>query len=294
MIITRLSGGLGNQMFQYAVGKTLADKLGQPMKVDISGYDTRVQGDTPRSYRLQFFEINTEIASPEEIRSYKYPHGIISKGWRYLKKKIFRKFYMDWHPEIVKNTPKYLDGFFQSEKYFLSNRAGLLKDFTIKPQYISDEALDFKKNIESVQDSVSLHVRRGDYFANTTTTKIHGVNLSAYYQKAIALITQKVANPHFFVFSDDIDWVKENIKISDGAENVTYVSKSPSEKEQLQDYEELVLMSKCNHHIIANSSFSWWGAWLNPSHTKIVVAPKQWTVKNTDHPNIIPDNWIKI
>lgn len=286
MIITRLCGGLGNQMFQYAVGKTLADKVGQELKVDIEGYATQIQGDTPRSYRLQFFSLKAEVASPEEIKQYKYPYGIISKGWRYLKKKIFRKFYLDYHPEIIKNTPQYLDGFFQSEKYFLKNRDAILNDFKIKPEYISNEMSEFKKIINETPNAVSLHVRRGDYFANNITTKIHGVDLSKYYKEAIALITQKIGTPHFFVFSDDIEWVKQNLNI-DGPK--TYIS-SPT----LEDYQELVLMSFCRHNIIANSSFSWWGAWLNNNPEKIVVAPTQWTIKNTDHPNIIPDTWIKI
>ncbi len=168
MIITRLCGGLGNQMFQYAVGKTLADKVGQELKVDIEGYATQIQGDTPRSYRLQFFSLKADIASREEIKRYKYPYGIFSKALRYLKKKILRKFYLDYHPEIIKNTPKYLDGFFQSEKYFLKNRDAILNDFNIKPEYISNEMTKFKKIINETPNAVSLHVRRGDYFSRIT------------------------------------------------------------------------------------------------------------------------------
>lgn len=286
MLITRLCGGLGNQMFQYAVGKTLADGLGQELKLDISGYASQIQGDTPRAYRLQFFSISPSIATEEEIRRYKYPYGLISKGWRYINKKIFRKHYTDYHPEVISNPPLYLDGFFQSEKYFLKNRNTLVKSFSLKPTAISEELNNLLLNIKHSENSISLHVRRGDYFANSVTTKIHGVDLSEYYKRAISLMRQRVPNPHFFVFSDDIEWVKNNLQI-DGEK--TYVS-NPN----LEDYQELAAMSHCRHNIIANSSFSWWGAWLNQNPEKIVTAPSVWTVKNTDHPNIVPDTWIKL
>lgn len=319
MILTRLRGGLGNQMFQYAMGRTLSiTRDGEPLKLDISGYDTQVQGDTLRSYRLQFFNIKAEIATPKEICNAKYPYGIFSKFLRAFNQKVLRKHYIDFHPELLKKyqnndvskisehesstKPIYLDGFFQSEKYYLDPaiQETLRNDFKLKAEYISTAMKAIMETIRATPTSVSLHVRRGDYVTNKAANKAQGLCSIEYYEKAITYIKSETQNPHVFVFSDDIEWVKENLALESHFQNtfqdtstqeslVTYVSSAG-----LQDYEEMTLMSECKHHIIANSSFSWWGAWLNANPNKIVVAPKQWTPKNSNHPNILPFDWIAL
>ncbi len=310
MIITRLRGGLGNQMFQYAMGRVLSVTRGDDeLKLDITGYDSRVQGDTPRSYRLQFFSIHAEIASIEEVRKAKYPLGIISKFVRAFNQKVLKRHYVDYHPELFgkKSHNIYLDGFFQSEKYYQTpNLKDLIRnDFQIKSEYISHAMKVYMDQIqtlktlgfESVENSVSLHVRRGDYVTNPSANKTQGLCSIQYYTEAIAHIKQNVSNPHFFVFSDDIEWVKKNIPINSpdsGRGNVVTCPVTYISNPEMQDYEELILMSLCSHNIIANSSFSWWGAWLNVNPDKIVIAPKQWTVSGTDHPNIIPETWLKL
>lgn len=313
MIITRLNGGLGNQMFQYAFGRIASlkrSKAGkaEELKLDITGYgapkmNIRLEPDTYRAFRLGFFNIQAEIATTEEVRKAKYPLGIISKGWRGFKHKLLRKFYIDYHPEqmdrlaksggifaAIKDRifPPYADGFFQSELYFNAPefRSAIVSDFQLKPEWISPAMKDIDDVIRQAEGSVSLHVRRGDYVSHKTVAKVQGACSPEYYAEAISRIASSVPNPHFFIFSDDIEWVKQNIPIGHIA---TYVS-NPA----LKDYEELVLMSHCKHNIIGNSTFSWWGAWLNQNPDKTVIAPKRWTARNTENPNIIPAGWIRI
>lgn len=293
MIITELRGGLGNQIFQYATGRALAELQNDPvLKLGIAGYESsQPSGDTFRSYRLKFFNIKAQPATTEEVKSYKYPLGIISKIKRGIDKKIFRKFYMDYHPELMQNKNlKYLDGFFQSEKYFSNIREKLLTELTLKPEFISTDMISVERDMMDCESPISLHVRRADYVTNAQNKAHFGAPTLDYYKEAIRYMAEHVQNPTFFAFSDDIDWLKQNIDF--GNNKVIYVSK-PSGEKGLQDYEELILMSKCKHHIMANSSFSWWGAWLDQNPSKIVIGPKQWTVNPKDHPNITPDGWLR-
>lgn len=143
------------------------------------------------------------------------------------------------------------------------------------------------QNILSV-NAVSLHVRRGDYVSNLTINQFHGTCSLEYYNQAIAQIAKKVETPHFFVFSDDPEWVKSNLKID---YSITIVDHNNADK----NYEDIRLMSLCKHHIIANSSFSWWGAWLCRNPNKIVIAPLKWfNDKSINTTDLIPDGWIKI
>lgn len=283
MIIINLKGGLGNQMFQYAFGRAFSVKNDVEMKLDVSGYPRQ----SLRIYCLSAFNIKENIATDSEICEHKYPLGIISKGWRFFKQRILREFSKDYQPELLDYRDRYyFDGFFQSEKYFLSIREILLREFTLIKD-LSPEAKAVVAMIEEASMPVSLHIRRGDYASVPTTRKIHDVCGPDYYQKAAETIANGFPEAKFFIFSDDIPWVKENISLP---YPVVYVS-APN----ISDYEELHLMSLCTHHIIANSSFSWWGAWLDPNPDKIVIAPKKWTnIVPDDHPNIIPESWTRI
>ena len=301
MIITNLKGGLGNQMFQYATGLSLSKKNNTVLLLDISGYsDQRIlNSDTPRFFDLKHFEISAKIADSEQVKKTKYSHDLISKICRGINKKILKKNYQDFHPELLINISDkisknpnhniYLDGFFQSEKNFSKIRPALLQEFQLKPELITDQVKYFQRQItglDSNRNSISIHIRRGDYVKNPQTKKYHGLCPLLYYRDSIDLIAESIDHPHFFIFSDDTEWVKENLKISFNNTFVSGLGLSPQQ--------ELYLMSKCSHNIIANSSFSWWGAWLNKNINKIVIAPEKWTVKNTEHPNIIPAGWIKI
>lgn len=301
MLTTNLKGGLGNQMFQYAAGLNLAEKTNSEYFLDISGYsDERVtNSDTPREFELRQFEITAKISNPDQIDKVKYPYGLISKIFRGIDKKILKNYYKDYHPKLLKKVSKklsagkdvYLDGYFQSEKNFGEIRPILLQEFKLKPEFITPKVRDFVdqisgKNSVEPTDSVSIHIRRGDYAQNPKTKEYHGLCPLSYYEQAIKTITEKIEKPHFYIFTDDPEWVKENLKIN---YNNTFVSGN-----DLKGPQELWLMSKCDHNIIANSSFSWWGAWLNQNKTKYVIAPKKWTTKGKDHPNIMAKDWITI
>lgn len=293
MIITKLKGGLGNQMFQYATGFAVALQNKVSHKIDISGYDS-ISIDTPRKFELGAFQITSPIALSEEITIAKYPFGLFSKAFRYFESKILKKHYLDFEPKLfkkiegkVKNKKSiYLDGFFQSEKNFINFEKEIKTELTFKRELLDEHVKNLAEIIKS-QISISIHVRHGDYINDKKTNKYHGVCSIDYYEKAIKLISQKIDNTTFYIFSDDSNWCEENI--IKGQKNFINIS-----KENFKDYEEMYLMSLCKHNIIANSTFSWWSAWLNKNSDKIVFAPKIWTVKENLHKNIIPETWIKI
>ncbi|MBA3004361.1 MAG: alpha-1,2-fucosyltransferase [Desulfurivibrio sp.] len=291
MIIVRIMGGLGNQMFQYAVGRQLATTHNTVLKLDISEF----KNYPLHNYGLSVFNIKELFATPEEIKLLKEPEsGSLTK-----KLKIFfrrpsklgithiREKQYHFDPEILAMPDSiYLDGYWQSEKYF-SHIADIIKnEFTIK---LSQAAKNLKlaRQIESCE-SVSLHVRRGDYVTDEKTNIIHGTCDLDYYEHCIAHLAQRVSLPHFFIFSDDPDWAEKNIKTT---YPVTFVGHNGPEK----NYEDLRLMSQCRHHIIANSSFSWWGAWLGQHRGTIVYAPKRWFNSPTfNTKDLLPDSWTSI
>lgn len=283
MIITKLIGGLGNQMFQYAVGRSLAYANNTELKLDISGYNNQ-KGITPRSYMLNIFNIQSNYANEKEIHKFRGNNIFlrILKISSYIKEK---QFYFDPKILIVKDN-SYLDGYWHSEKYFKEIEQIIRKEFTLKdkPDVTNRKMISYINNC----DSVSIHIRRGDYVFDKKTNKFHGICSLGYYLKAVALVAKKVKNPQFFIFSDDPIWTKQNLHLKFPC---VYVDHNVGRK----DYEDMRLMSKCKHNIIANSSFSWWGAWLNNNLDKIVVAPKQWFHdKSINTRDLIPESWIRI
>ncbi len=301
MIITKLQGGLGNQMFQYALGRRLSLLNETELKLDISAYDNLKKNDTPRKYSLGCFNIEENFAEKEDFKKINLP-DMASKNimWR-----IYRKFFRDMEAKkpqreqiyvrepyfgfcadilkLKKNI--YLNGNWQNEKYFKEVGAVIRKDFTLKRK--SGQYERWADKISKAGHSVSLHIRRGDYVHDEKTNRCHGVCDLRYYEKAIAVIGAKTKSPVIFIFSDDIHWAKANIKTK---HQTLFVSGNG-----LKDCEEMVLMSKCENNIIANSSFSWWGAWLNKNKEKTIISPKQWfadPARTDDNP--CPPNWIQI
>lgn len=263
MKIIRIKGGLGNQLFQYAYGRRLMLINKKEVIFDISFFEgSKQKKDTTRPFLLDNFNIDNSVKF-ENIKENRF-----SKSF----KKIISKITGDY-------------GFYQSEEYFKGIEEIICKEFTLKEPF-SATARVFADKISNTKDSVSIHIRRGDYVLDTKTNEYHGTCDLTYYEKTIEYIKQKNESPTFFIFSDDIEWVKENLKI----DNAIFVSNP-----EVKDYEEMILMSKCSHNIIANSTFSWWGAWLNQNPDKIIVAPKQWTAEKTsDELDIIPKSWIQI
>ncbi len=286
MLIIKLKGGLGNQLFQYAFGRLIALRRGEDLKLD---KDILGQRGARRSYGLDAFNIKAEIASREEVLKVKYPLGLVSKAWRFFKAKFLRIFHIGYEARILKTKAKYLDGFFQSYKYLEPIRRELLEEISLKDKSFELKHFSLLQEIKA-NESVALHIRRGDYVNNPVTKKAHFICDLNYYQKAISLIKEKLNEknliPKFFIFSDDINWAKENFKSAD----FIFVSRP-----EFLDYEELILMSKARHNIISNSSFSFWSAWLNNNSEKIVIAPALWNRKyKRAYKDLTPGDWLRV
>lgn len=285
MIITRIIGGLGNQLFQYAAGRCLAHLRKTQLKLDVTGF----KDYSLRSFDLSSMNPDLFIAHPREIKAL-LPSNHLGKAIQYLSPTSKRKWYRERKFSFEKDFFKlgenvYLKGYFQSEKYFNPARDIIRKEFSFKPELIN-ELNTFSNRIKSA-NSVSLHVRRGDISIDPDSLAYHGVLPKEYYLEAIRKIRERIPGAEFFLFTDDIEWAKENFKI----DGLTFVSREFT-RNHIQD---LYLMTQCHHNIIANSSFSWWGAWLNNNPDKIVIAPKKWFNKGPrDTQDLIPEGWTKI
>lgn len=286
MKIIAIKGGLGNQLFQYAFGRYLSVKTGDVVRID-NGISCHKQ-DTYRKYTLDKFNITLNLATLGEIKKNKYYFQIIRRIWHGIKSRIFKIHNLGWDEKILTSKIKYFDGYWQSYKYLDPIRDILLKEITLKNP-LTEGNLVWKGIINKAENSVSLHVRRGDYVQNPKTNAYHGTCDMEYYKKALEKVAQILnsKNIEIFVFSDDIEWARHNLKFP----YQTYFISNPA----ALDYEEMYLMSLCKHNIIANSTFSWWGAWLNQNPSKIVIGPKQWLKNKTaDELDILPKEWIRI
>jgi hypothetical protein len=272
-------------MFQYALGRSLSLTHSTSFKVDTSYLRTANQSG--RSLRLQGFNVTLEEADRKEVLRYINPvRKTLDRVLPTSKKKYVRETSARFNREILANNDAYFDGHWNSEKYFIDAQDTIRKDFQLKNPF-DPAAHTISKQIKSENVSVSVHIRRGDYVSIQKIANRHGVLPLSYYETAMDHMVNKFPQAHFFVFSDDIAWAKENYPKK---YPVTFVSGSG-----IEDYEELVLMSICAHNIIANSTFSWWSAWLNQNPTKIVIAPKQWvTDPSIDTTDILPETWIKL
>ena len=286
MIIINLKGGTGNQLFQYALGRHLALKNNDALKLDIDGLArANAVGDIYRPFCLSSLNTNKEIATAEEIKRLKYPYGLISKAWRWFNFKILKRHNIYFDAKVLNwKGDIYLDGYWQSPKYFEAIRELLLTELSLTVP-LSPEA-DYFSQLISKNRAVSLHVRRGDYIKNPRVAAEFGPCSISYYKNAMAEVEKNIPSPTYFVFSDDIEWVKQNLPLDDKEIFV--------KGENITDIEELILMSKCQHNIIANSSFSWWGAWLNQNQNKIVIAPTPWFDKLPYDQELIPPSWIQL
>lgn len=273
MIILNIKGGLGNQMFQYACGRALALRNNDKLSLVWSEY----QGDTARKFSLENFAIKAEVIEPDAVPK-------LPKLLTRLKQKLTRNFYVGFDSSILKKRRQtvYLDGYFQSEKYFEDYAKEIRQDFSLVAPFEGKTA-EIAEIIKNELNAVSLHVRRGDY---VTHPDFGGIVTREYYERAIQHIRESVPNTKFYVFSDDIDWCRKELPLGSDA---TFVSNP-----EFKDYEEMILMSLARHHIIANSSFSWWGAWLGSNPNKIVIAPSKWSNLHENwYKDIIPSTWIR-
>jgi len=286
MIIVKIIGGLGNQMFQYAYAKALQLK-GYEVKIDVGAFNTyKLHG----GYQLDKYNIDLEVTTTVENNQF-YKNSIVFKLLKKLglyNSKIIEEKSLLFDESLLRiEDDKYIQGYFQSEKYFINLREVILKQFTMISN-ITNYTKQVEKSILKSHNSCSIHIRRGD-FINSVNKNLHGTCDIEYYEKAIELMNNKEENINYFIFSDDIDWVKDNLKVN----NAVYIDS----EEKRVPHEDMYLMSLCQHNIIANSSFSWWGAWLNQNYYKIVIAPARWFVDEifySQSNDIIPHNWKKI
>lgn len=323
MIVVNIIGGLGNQLFQYALGRRLGIETGLPLRLDAGDFATY----TLRSYELEHFRIATPQATPEEVAVLR-AHDRISAFQRVMQRAyvVKEKLLHGKAPSLPPPTPPippraawpaslreppfpvrivkepasqafdpgvlqvgghaYLIGYWQSEKYFDSIADTLRDDLRLReePQPV---AVEWARRIAGV-NAVSLHVRRGDYVTNPDVVAAHGGCAIGYYTQAARRILERHRDAHFFVFSDEPPWVRQNLPLDAPADIV-------SDGHALRSHEEMWLMSQCRHHIVANSSFSWWGAWLNPRPDKTVIAPARWWAsQGRDDRDVVPASWLRI
>lgn len=292
MIISRIIGGLGNQMFQYAVGRALSLARGQRFCLDVSEFSD--YGLHQGFELMRVFDCVAEIATQNELDCVLgwqgLPHVrklLARNGLSVVRsKKFVVEPHFNYWPGIL-DVPNdcYLMGYWQSEKYFKIVDFDLSFDFVFKRQ-LDGINYDLARSM-STCESVGLHVRRGDYVSNVNALAVHGVCSLDYYRRAIRYVSERLENPCFFVFSDDMDWVVENLKIDSPC---YYVGFNRAEN----SYVDMQLMSLCRHNVIANSSFSWWAAWLNRNPEKIVVAPSKWFADGRSAVDLVPSSWIVI
>lgn len=293
MNIIRMTGGMGNQMFQYALYLKLLS-MGREVKFDdFSEYIL----DNARPIMLWCFGISYPRASREEVNE--ITDGFVTLKDR-LRRKLFGRRSLEYHEKdcnydekVLEREPSYLTGYFQSEDYFKEIEKEVREAFVFQPIIFEKIPEDRKTRIwsykQQIEESlaVSIHIRRGDYLAGS---EIYGGNCTdEYYRSAVRLIKETYPQAVFFVFSNDEAWTEEWIKDHFQKESFVLISGSTEET----GYLDMYLMSRCKHHIIANSSFSWWGAYLNPSKDKTVIAPARW-FNNQDCRDIYTSEMIRI
>jgi len=280
MICVKLYGGLGNQMFQYAAAAALAERRSTGVMLDLSWFRNEGQrARTVRPYELMIFDLPAKT----------YDSSSRLREWQSRRQKVtvVRNRASRFDPSVL-SAPRdaYLDGYWQSEQYFLDAAERIRADFTF-PAPADDRNADLLKKIRETPSAVSVHVRRGDYASDAKTNAYHGLMGVDHYRRACAVIREAVDSPEYFVFSDDPAWCRGNLEL----EGATFVDWNTGPT----SWEDMRLMSTCRHHILANSSFSWWGAWLNPSEDKVVVAPRQWALDPSfDATDLVPAEWTRV
>lgn len=276
MIYTRFHGRIGNQMFQYAAGRALSLRLGTGLVID-----DRLARHKGEGSITEVFDLANDTAP---MPPSKHDRPVAYTLWRHLGRspRYLREKHLAFDPELLKaSDDTYLHGYWQSEKYFADTADQIRADFAFPPA--TGRNAELAAEIGETL-SVSLHLRRGDYVGNAS----HVICGQAYYDAALAaLLPQLPDAPTIYVFSDEPDWARENLKLPDTPVIVDHNGDSPQD--------DMRLMSLCRHNIIANSSFSWWGAWLNQNPERIVMAPGQWFGKEgLSNPDILPPDWHKV
>jgi len=289
-VITRLAGGLGNQLFQYAAGKSLAEHLGAPLLLDRSHLDHPPDpGATPRSYALDAFRIPDAIATAELIADLEASRGSsgLSRRWRRMTGSD-----RVWHERskhfdtgfFTLRAPVLLVGYWQCARYFEAIARPLREQWLVPAEAPDDRNRQIAAAIATCSAPASLHVRLGDYLHDARTAAYHGLLPQEYYVAAAELAVERAGVDHFFVFSDEPERATQRLRLPRPMTVVHHNSGT-------QAHWDLWLMRQCRHHIIANSSFSWWGAWLNSTPDNLVVAPRHWFADPGITHDLLPPTW---
>jgi len=286
MIVSSLRGGLGNQFFQYATGRALARRRKTELVLDVEWFNHNHPGSEPRTFELYRYRIQarTLLASERKwiqrftvgrMKRFAFAHR-----WTRFKEPDFNQYYPS---TLDLGGNVYLDGYWQYPDYF-ADCEDLIRAELVPSAAVSEQDCAIVRRIKEV-NSVSIHVRRGDYL---TSGQFIGVLPLTYYTRAITWVMSRVKSPHFFVFSDDSDWVRANFLIDAPVEYVVHDGADAA-------FKDLHLMAQCQHHIIANSSFSWWAAWLCSSESPLVLAPMRWFAKHAPGTHSrLPPNWVSL
>jgi hypothetical protein len=300
MIIIQMSGGLGNQMFQYALYMKLT-AMGREVKFDDI---TEYRHDDARPIMLSVFGIDYPRATWDEIIA--LTDGSLKISQRVRRRLFGRKSLelrekdVNFDPNLLEYDPAYLTGYFQSWKYFADIAAEVRKAFTFPDRAAMNLPADLDQRIGTHQymikhtESVSVHIRRGDYLSADEV--YGGICTEAYYSAAIAYMQKKHPDAAFFFFSNEIKWARKWLEkryMKPGEDELDPRYCLIEETTEHTGYLDMMLMSKCKHHILANSSFSWWAAYLNDSPEKIVIAPDRWQ-GNADNHDIYTEGMVRI
>lgn len=312
MIIVRLHGGLGNQLFQYALARTFKRLTKLDVALDISHYKENIE----RRYELSALEATLPVATEEDVMQtirrpiysdystdkrnvlFRKSSNFIQRILPFRMRRTIRQRYFHYDAEILRvKWSAYIDGVWASEKYFKDTERILRRELRVKDQHVSGLAKSLGKEL-SREESVCIHVRRGDYAEDPVRNKIFGLCSIGYYKNAVAYIDKRILGGKYYIFTDDPEWVEKNMKIDVPFECI-------SKKYQLSDLEEFTIMCACRHFIIANSTYSWWAAWLSEYREKKVVGPEPWMRqeyvpevwglgKTLDTSEILPLGWTRI
>lgn len=293
MIKVKIQAGLGNQMFQYALARAIQETTGKEVVLDLSFYAPGgvAEGDVARGYGLDKYELNQDLKY--DYASTPKKNTIFEKILRKLKRESPFVFYQKY---LQPKDGAHLIGFWQSEKYFKNIANIIRKEFTLKDKIEARSENDLTKRyleeILKAEHSISVNIRRGDYATNEKTRNYHGLLSTDYFLEGVEYIVKEKnlekTKTEIFIFSDDISWCQENLQSLEKFGKLIFVPR------EISATDAMYLMSRCQNNVIANSTFAWWGAWLNDNSEKIVIAPKHWMKAKVDTRDVVPESWVKL
>lgn len=277
MRLIKMAGGLGNQMFIYAMYLSMHKRFGESVRIDIS--------DILHLHPHNGYELHDVFCLPPcEFRANRLLKKVLEGTFRIILER-HQHGSMKAYREPIYWPWIYYKGFYQNERYFADVEQEVRQAFTFSAKKANHQSHLLMERLQADPYAVSIHVRRGDYVSPQYWQNMGQYTSKIYFLNALERMRALVPQAHFYVFSDDLLWVRQNLPLSDA----TFVDWNMGK----DSWQDMMLMSACHHHIISNSTFSWWGAWLNPRTDKVVLAPQQWDSSHMAS-EIVPPSWITI